>query len=198
MTQQLYSHNGSLPAPLPFRITLSDGRARTDPTTFTPAEIADAGYVAADPKPTPGADQVVSWGGSDWVVRTKTAEELAAEAEAARSVLNANLAAYRWDVETGGVDLGGSQIETTREAQAQISSTYSALKDGLVTSVEWKAATGWLVLDLSAFTPIAQAVATHVQACFAAERAVSTQIDALTDAELPGFDVVAAFDAAKT
>jgi hypothetical protein len=78
----LYTHNGSTPAPLPFRITLSDGRARTDPATFTPEEIADAGYVAANPKPTPGADQVVSWGGSDWVVRTKTAEELAAEAAA--------------------------------------------------------------------------------------------------------------------
>lgn len=195
---QVYTRNGSLPGPLPFRIALSDGRSRTDPASFTPEEIADAGYVSASPRPEPSPDQVVSWGGADWVIRAKTTEELAAEAAAARARLHKNLADYRWGVETGGVDLAGSQIETTREAQAQISSTYSALKNGLVTSVEWKAATGWLVLDLSAFTPIAQAVATHVQACFAAERAVSTQIDALTDAELPGFNVVAAFDAAKT
>jgi quinolinate synthase len=78
----LYTHNGSLPSPIQFRITLSDGRTRTDPATFTPEEIADAGYVAADPKPMPGADQVVSWGGSGWVVRAKTSEELAEEAAA--------------------------------------------------------------------------------------------------------------------
>ena len=79
---QLYTRNGSLPAAIPFRISLSDGRTRTDPATFTPEEIADAGYVAANPKPSPGADQEVSWGGSDWVIRDKTAEELAAEAAA--------------------------------------------------------------------------------------------------------------------
>lgn len=127
----------------------------------------------------------------DWIVEDLPVADVRAE-------LHKSLAAYRWETETGGVDLAGSQIETTREAQAQISSTYSALKDGLVATVEWKAATGWLVLDLVDFTPIAQAVATHVQACFSAEKTVSIQIDALTDAELAGFDVVSAFDAAMT
>lgn len=79
MTQQLYTHNGSAPAPLPSRIRLSDGRTRTNPASFTPEEIADARFVAVDPKPEPGPDQVVSWGGSDWAVRAKTPEELAQE-----------------------------------------------------------------------------------------------------------------------
>ncbi|UWQ77401.1 DUF4376 domain-containing protein (plasmid) [Leisingera sp. M658] len=42
----------------------------------------------------------------------------------------------------------------------------------------------------------AAAASQHVQACFAAEREVSGQIAALGDAELAGFDVPAAFDAA--
>jgi len=42
----LYTINKSYPRQLPHRIVLSDGRTRTDNTTFTDAEIADAGYTA--------------------------------------------------------------------------------------------------------------------------------------------------------
>ncbi|WP_083098497.1 DUF4376 domain-containing protein [Pseudophaeobacter leonis] len=192
----LFTKGGAKPAPMPFRIRLPDGRTRTNPASFTPEEIADAGFVAVDPKPAPGVNQFVTWGDGDWVLHDKTPEEITAEHDALRAQLIAELAAHRWAVETGGVTLGGAQIETTREAQAQIGSTYSALKDGLVSSVEWKAVTGWMALDLAAFTPIAQVVAAHVQACFSAERAVDMQVSALTDGELVGFDVVAAFDAA--
>jgi hypothetical protein len=40
----LYSFRGSEPTLLPHRITLSDGSSRTDSTTFTDEELADAGY----------------------------------------------------------------------------------------------------------------------------------------------------------
>lgn len=191
-----YTKGGAVPAPLPFRIRLPDGRTRTNPASFTPEEIAGAGFVAVDPEPALGVNQVVTWGDGDWVVRDKTPEEISAEHDALRAQLIADLAARRYQVEIGGVTFGGATVDTTREAQAQIASTYSALKDGLVSGVEWKAQTGWLVLDLAAFTPIATAVAQHVQASFAAERAVQDQIEALTDAELSGFDVAAAFVAA--
>lgn len=65
----LYSLSGSYPAPLPFRIILSSGATRTDPATFTPAEIADAGYVEAPAKPSyDPATQRLGWDGSDWTV----------------------------------------------------------------------------------------------------------------------------------
>jgi hypothetical protein len=48
----LYSLNGAYPKPLPKRIVLSNGTTRTDPTTFTPEEIADAGYIQV-PEPPP-------------------------------------------------------------------------------------------------------------------------------------------------
>lgn len=65
----LYTRNGSYPAPLPFLIYLTDGRARTNPATFTEAEIADAGYVAvADPPAYDPASKSLGWDGSKWTL----------------------------------------------------------------------------------------------------------------------------------
>jgi hypothetical protein len=48
---KLYYKDNSLPKELPFRITLSNGMTRTDPSSFTDEEIADAGYIEAPEKP---------------------------------------------------------------------------------------------------------------------------------------------------
>ena len=59
---RLYYKNNSYPSKLPFRITLSSGNTRTDPSTFTDEEIADAGYEIAPPKPS-----IIPWGMEvDW------------------------------------------------------------------------------------------------------------------------------------
>lgn len=83
----LYSHNGAIPAPLPFRITLPDGRTRTDPETFTPEEIAEAGYVAAPEAPAhdPLAEHPPEWDGSAWMVTAKTPAEIAADLDVAKA-----------------------------------------------------------------------------------------------------------------
>jgi len=47
----LYSLNNQRPAPLPFRIRLSNGFTRTEPASFTAEEIADAGYVGPYTEP---------------------------------------------------------------------------------------------------------------------------------------------------
>lgn len=75
----LYSKNGSYPSTLPFRIKLSSGFTRTDPSTFTPEEIEDAGYVAVEEPPNIQSNQVLIWTGSSWFVRDKTEQELADE-----------------------------------------------------------------------------------------------------------------------
>lgn len=73
----LYSFKGAYPQPLPFRIRLSDGRVRTDPTTFSEIEILDAGYVLVPDMPTVSPNQAVSWSAlGSWEVRDKTEEEL--------------------------------------------------------------------------------------------------------------------------
>ncbi|QBR34879.1 DUF4376 domain-containing protein [Leisingera sp. NJS201] len=55
---------------------------------------------------------------------------------------------------------------------------------------------GWIKLTRADLEQITAAVAAHVQSCFDAEEAVETQIAALSDADLAGFAVRAAFDAA--
>lgn len=64
----LYTKSGSYPAELPDRIRLSDGTTKTDASTFTDEDIADAGYVAVADRPTSTQFQDVVWSGSDWVV----------------------------------------------------------------------------------------------------------------------------------
>ena len=47
----IYSLRQQRPAPLPFRIRLSNGFTRTEPASFTAEEIADAGYVGPYTEP---------------------------------------------------------------------------------------------------------------------------------------------------
>lgn len=96
----------------------------------------------------------------------------------------AELADWRWRLETAGLRIGGSSIRTDRESQALITGAYISLKDGLVPSVDWKAEGGsWVTLTLAEVAPIAQAVTQHVQACFSAEKALAAQIEACTTIE---------------
>ncbi|WP_050743847.1 MULTISPECIES: DUF4376 domain-containing protein [unclassified Shinella] len=79
----LYTRNGSYPAALPASITLSNGFIRTDPSSFTVDEIADAGYVEAPAQPDydPATEQL-GWDGEVWTVTTlppPTEEQVDAE-----------------------------------------------------------------------------------------------------------------------
>ena len=77
----LYSKNGSYPSTIPFRIVLSNGNTRTDPSSFTPEELADAGYISVPDKPGTESTQVLSWNSQtiSWDIRDKTEEELRQE-----------------------------------------------------------------------------------------------------------------------
>ena len=68
----LYSFNGCRPEPLPFRITLPNGFTRTDPSTFTEAEITAAGFTG--PYTEPAYDpitQQIDWMNGTYAVVTK-------------------------------------------------------------------------------------------------------------------------------
>ncbi len=108
------------------------------------------------------------------------------------------LADHRWQRETGGVALpDGGAIDTTREAQAQVSSAFNALSSGMIESVEWKSRLGWVTVTLAEFGLIAGMVAKHVQACFSAERAVTLDIEAAETVDyLAALDIAGNFEAA--
>lgn len=72
----LYSFNGAWPTALPFRVKLSDGTTRTDPATFTQAELEVWGYTGPFTPPTfDNLTEVLEWSGSEYSVRPMTTEE---------------------------------------------------------------------------------------------------------------------------
>ena len=72
----LYSYKSQYPTELPFRIRLSDGSTRTDPTTFTPEDILDAGYIEVQDPPAINEYQSLSWDGIQWIVRDWNQQEI--------------------------------------------------------------------------------------------------------------------------
>lgn len=94
------------------------------------------------------------------------------------------LAETRYHRETAGIAVGGVLVMTDRQSQAALTGAYTSLKNGLLTSIDWKAAVGvWVSLSLAQVEPMAQAVAAHVQACFTAERAHAEAIAVLATVE---------------
>ena len=66
----LYSYQGQEPQELPERIRLSDGRTRTDSSTFTEVEIASAGFTGPYEKPEFNSEiETQEWDGElgDWI-----------------------------------------------------------------------------------------------------------------------------------
>lgn len=127
--------------------------------------------------------------------QTVTAEEKAA---AVRAALFADLAEVRWQRETGGVTLpDGTGLPSDEGTARKLTSAVTSLQNGMIAEpVSWKFPDGWQDLTQVQIEAAAAAVAQHVQACFEAERTVSGQIEALTDAEAAEFDVQAEFDSA--
>jgi hypothetical protein len=123
-----------------------------------------------------------------------------AKVVAARSALVAALAEIRWKAETGGVTLpDGTALPTDEVSARKLTSAVTSLQNGMVTApVAWKFPGGWQDLTQAQVEAAAAAVAQHVQACFSAERAVHQQVASLSDAEVAGFDVATAFDAAMS
>lgn len=88
------------------------------------------------------------------------------------------LATYRLEIETGGLELeGGLRLLTDRQSQAQLNIAYTDLKYGLIPDTDLKAANTWEVVNLEQMEPIAKALAVHRRACFRGERVVSTAIE---------------------
>lgn len=107
------------------------------------------------------------------------------------------LALKRYQVETGGITLGdGSTVDTSRAHQAQITTVYMSLVNGLNESVTFKGPNGWVKdAGIDTIAPIAQVINDHVQQAFATEEIVDDQLSAIEDEEaLVEFSVTEAFD----
>lgn len=109
-------------------------------------------------------------------------------AEVVRTMLLAKISAKRKQVEVQGIKIGNSIIATDRDSQAMVGNAYSSLKNGLISSINFKSDSGFVTFDLATFEVIAKAVAEHVQSCFTIEM---NHVAALSDMNLTFVQLIA-------
>jgi hypothetical protein len=105
----------------------------------------------------------------------------------------------RLSVEQNGFSLDdGTYIYADSKSQHMIHMTYTALKDGLINSVNFKIEEDtWVDYGLAEFTVIFTKLNQHIQNTFLAEKTVFNAIDSITTFDgITTFDVSAEFDAA--
>lgn len=97
-------------------------------------------------------------------------------------VTRADLVAYaasrRWAIQTGGITVGGITVDTSDASRAMIADAVAYVQASGVASVDFKAVGGWATISAADLVAIGLAVGAHVQAAFAAERAVDAAIAA--------------------
>lgn len=111
--------------------------------------------------------------------------------EALQAMWTAAATAKRWEVETSGITLpGGIKIGTDKDDQARVTSVVGVIGLTELTTVKFKAASGWVDMSIDQVRAVAKAIALHVQACFNAEYAHHETIAALATLEAAqGYDV---------
>jgi hypothetical protein len=168
----LYSYKNKYPKSLPHRIRLSNGTTKTDSSTFTAEEIADAGYVAVEPKPIVQYPEYVTWNGTDWIVNQLSFEEV-------KSKLMKDLASYRYEQE-----ISHPFIDTTRESQAMINAVWTAYQIDPTLTVNFKNKDGsWTQLNAELISYVSNQVIAHVQSCFNNEKTIADLINLCTTVE---------------
>jgi hypothetical protein len=96
----------------------------------------------------------------------------------------AELAAFRWETETGGTVLNGMPVATDAVSQTKYIGAVVGAQMDLNGVIYWKMADGTFVpLDAQAIKGVAMAVRAHVQACFDNEAMLKAEIETATTAE---------------
>lgn len=122
-------------------------------------------YPGLDFTNVPPADGRMIWTGSVWSYSPEALKDYTA--------------AKRYAVETGGINVAGAPIKTDRESQGLITGA-AALTKITGDNVKWKTEAGFVTVSALQIEAIAVSVGNHVQACFAAEAALISLIDAGT------------------
>lgn len=107
-----------------------------------------------------------------------------------KAVKLAQLAAYRYEQETGGITVSGVPVDTGRDSQSLMTAARIIAKEDANYTVNWKGESGFVTLNAAAIIAIADAVRGHVQSCFDNEKAHSDAINALpTPAAVDVYDI---------
>jgi hypothetical protein len=157
--QSAGDHEGILIATIP------DGHY-VDPVTFAPVPMGAA----------PCENHVFDWDSHAWVDPRSMEDR--------RQGLRERATARRWEVETGGITLpGGVRVLTGKADQDRITSVIVNATAAGIEAVDFKADSGWVLLNVEELKTVARGIALHVQACFSAERAHHEAINLLATPE---------------
>lgn len=178
-----------------------DGHGMTFTTYAKPGDILHCGDVSGvvdSIQSVSGLTLTAPWSG-DTVVRAnywlEIIERVPTLAEK-KTTLLANLADIRYAKETSGINIGGTIVRTDPGSQSKLGDAYTSMKNGMLSSINWKGDNGWMTLDLATTTSVASAVANYVQSCFNREKALYDQINAAPDdATLSVIDITAGWPA---
>lgn len=121
------------------------------------------------------------WGDAPTIADEVIPEPTFDELKAAKYV---EIAAARYDAETGGCTVDGVTIATDRGSQALLTAAVVTARLDPEFSTRWKCADGrFVTLDAMQLRAIGDAVIAHVEACFAREGELCELIDAATTPE---------------
>lgn len=146
------------------------------------------GLIAVD------ASDVTAYAGCTWSETGGFVEPPAPPLDptAARAKLTAFAASKRWQVEVGGIMVGGVPVATDDRSKIMIIGARAAAVADANFTTQWKAVSGdFITLDAATIIAISDAVLAHVAACFAAEAIVLAAIEAgtiTTTAEIDAAD----------
>ena len=105
-----------------------------------------------------------------------TASEKAARDEEVTAQWAYQIAARRFQVETGGVTVEGVQINTDRDSQSLLTGAAFAASLDPGYHIKWKAATGFVDLSAQQIIGVASAVRAFVQSCFDRESELLNEV----------------------
>lgn len=183
---QIIAENPQMIFPIPFE--LPDGHVWVAESLPPPHDLLTHQAVEMQPVDVDGV-----WTQA-WRLEALGDDAVVERTAAARAELLQAVTARRWEVETGGITLpNGVRIATSTADQNRIATVISTASLAGVQTVEFKSASGWVTLTLDEVRGIAAAIAIHVQACFAAERAHHEAIAAAGLPALMGYDVHASW-----
>lgn len=106
-----------------------------------------------------------------------------------KSKIRSKIAAQRYAQEIGGTVVDdGNQIKfplsTDRESQMMVTSTFTAMTSGVISTVNWKInSSSWITVDLPLVQLMANALAAHVQSCFTWEKNKLIELDAVNSVQ---------------
>jgi hypothetical protein len=186
----LYSQNGAYPAPLPFRVRLSNGQTRTNPESFTPSEIAAWGFVAVSAPPSFDPNtEALSWTGSAWSV---TARSVADRKTEMKSALRSEFAARKAAGKTITIDSTDIAFATDDSAHQQLKALSDRLASEGGTQKAVTRSGARINVTAAQAAAVFSAIDDYQAACWTREYDLDAAIDAAADhAALDAIDVTA-------